>query len=61
MNVDFLILVSSALNIPSRNNLQVDTIWENFDRGLATNDWLTRFIGTRIHHLTLDSSDHYPL
>ena len=31
------------------------------DRGLATNDWLIKFSGTRIHHLSSDSSDHYPL
>ena len=58
MNVDFLILVLSA---PSGNTLQMDTIRERLDRGLATNVWLTRFASTRVHHLTLDSSDHYPL
>ena len=58
MNVDFLILVLSA---PSGNTLQMDTIRERLDRGLATNVWLTRFASTRVHHLTLDSSDHYSL
>ena len=58
MNVDFLILVLSA---PSKNTLQMDTIRERLDKGLATNVWLTRFASTRVHHLTLDSSDHYPL
>ena len=31
------------------------------DNGLATNDWLLKFLGTKIHHLSSDSSDHYPL
>ena len=39
----------------------VHSIWKSLDRGLAINDWLMRFPGTRIHHLTSDSSDHYRL
>lgn len=31
------------------------------DHGLATNDWLIKFSGTRIHHLSSDSSNHCPL
>ena len=31
------------------------------DRGLAIDDWLIKFFGTRIHHLSSDSSDHCPL
>ena len=31
------------------------------DRALATNDWLLRFLGTKVHHLKSDSSDHSPL
>ena len=31
------------------------------DPGLATNDWLLKFLGTKIHHLLSDSLDHYPL
>ena len=31
------------------------------DHGLATNDWLIKFSRTKIHHLSSDSSDHYPL
>ncbi|XP_023908712.1 uncharacterized protein LOC112020382 [Quercus suber] len=37
------------------------SIWEMLDWGLATNEWLMKFIGTRVHHLTSDSSNHYPL
>lgn len=37
------------------------SIWEILDRGLATNDWLMKFPRVRIHHLSSDSSDHYPL
>ena len=37
------------------------SIWERLDRALATNDWLLRFVGTKVHHLKLDSSDHSPL
>ena len=37
------------------------SIWERLDRGLATNDGLLKFLRTKIHHLSFDSSDHYPL
>jgi len=37
------------------------SIWERLDRALATNDWLLRFAGTKVQHLTADSSDHSPL
>lgn len=37
------------------------SIWEVLDRGLATNDWLMKFFGTRIHHIFFDSLDHCPL
>ena len=37
------------------------SIWERLDRALATNDWLLRFAGTKVHHLQADSSDHSPL
>ena len=36
------------------------SIWERLDRGLATNEWLMKFTGTQVHHLTSDSSDHCP-
>ena len=38
-----------------------NSIWERLDRALATNDWLLRFAGTKVHHLQADSSDHSPL
>ena len=31
------------------------------DRGLATNNWLPKYPGTRVQHLRCDSLDHYPL
>ena len=37
------------------------SIWERLDHALASNDWLLRFAGTKVQHLTADSSDHYPL
>ena len=37
------------------------SIWERLDRALATNDLLLRFVGTKVHHLKSDSSDHSPL
>ena len=37
------------------------SIWERLDRGLATQDWLMKFLGTKIHHLHSNSSNHYPL
>lgn len=37
------------------------SIWERLDRGMATNSWLTKLSGSRVHHLHCDSSDHSPL
>ena len=37
------------------------SIWERLDQGLANNDWLMNFSGTRVHHLHSDSSNHSPL
>ncbi|XP_065633926.1 uncharacterized protein LOC136069391 [Quercus suber] len=37
------------------------SIWEKLDRGLATNDWLMKFLGVRIQHLSSNSSNHSPL
>ena len=36
-------------------------VWERLDRGLATNDWLIKFADSWVHHLSLDTFDHYPL
>ena len=35
-------------------------VWERLDRALANNEWLLRFVGTRVHHLTCNSLDHCP-
>ena len=37
------------------------SIWERLDRGLASNLWFLRFLGTQVHHLPCLSSDHCPL
>ena len=37
------------------------SLWERLDRGLANHEWFMKFIGTKIHHLHSDSSDHSPL
>ena len=37
------------------------SIWERLDRGLAMNSWFLKFLGSWVHHLQCDSSDHYPL
>lgn len=36
-------------------------VWERLNRALANNEWLLRFAGTRVHHLTCNSLDHCPL
>ena len=37
------------------------TIAERLDRCLANNEWLVRFGGSMVHHLTCSTSDHSPL
>lgn len=37
------------------------SIWEQLDQGLATNNWFLLFPSTKIHHLPCFSSDHLPL
>ena len=37
------------------------TLWERLDRALANNEWLLRYGGTMVHHLTCSTSDHCPL
>ena len=34
------------------------SIWERLDRGLANNEWLMKFPGTKVHILSSDTSDH---
>ena len=36
------------------------SIWERLDLVLTANDWLLKFLGTKIHHLSSDSSYHCP-
>nr|XP_023913512.1 uncharacterized protein LOC112025077 [Quercus suber] len=37
------------------------TIWEHLDRSVATNDWYSMFLGTKVFHLDVTTSDHKPL
>ena len=37
------------------------TILERLDRSLANNEWLVRFGGSSMHHLTCRISDHSPI
>ena len=37
------------------------SIWESLDRCLANNDWLIKFVGSKVHHLHCSISDHNPL
>ena len=37
------------------------SIQERLDRGLATDNWVSKFLGSRVHHLHYDSSGHSPL
>lgn len=37
------------------------SLWERLDHGLATNDWLMKFLGMRLIHLSSNSSYHSPL
>ena len=38
-----------------------NSIWERLDRGLATNGWFLKFLGSKVYHLQCASSDHRPL
>ena len=37
------------------------SIWERLDRALVNNEWMLRFVDSRVHHLPVISSDHSPL
>ena len=37
------------------------SIWERLDRALVNNEWMLRFVDSRVHHLSVISSDHSPL
>ncbi|XP_075663185.1 uncharacterized protein LOC142632713 [Castanea sativa] len=38
-----------------------NSIWEQLDKGLATNSWFLKFLGSMVHHLQCDLSNHCPL
>lgn len=44
-----------------KNFVDRHSIWERQDRGLANHDWFLKFLGSKVHHLHSDSSDHSPL
>ena len=62
MNVDLQIWASRVVYLLGifffKNG---DSIWERLDKSFANNDWLIRFGGSSIHHLTCNTSDHSPL
>ena len=37
------------------------SVWERLDRGMANSEWMLRFAGTVVHHLSSFSSDHCPI
>ena len=37
------------------------SIWERLDRALVNNEWMLRFVDSRVHHLSVIFSDHSPL
>lgn len=45
----------------SRHFENSNSIWERLDRCLVTSSWFLKFLGTKVHHLRCDSSDHIPL
>ena len=36
-------------------------VWERPVRAVATNEWFSLFLGTKVHHLDVTTSDHKPL
>ena len=37
------------------------SVWERLDRVVATNEWFTMFLNTKIYHLDTTNLDHKPL
>ena len=37
------------------------SIWERLDRCLVNNSWFMKFGGSRVYHLSCNSSDHVPI
>ena len=38
-----------------------NSIWKRLDRSLANSEWLSRFGGSKVHHLNCSTSGHSPL
>ena len=45
----------------SKNNGVEGKIHVRLDRALANNDWLTKFLRTKLHHIAMSTSDHHLL
>lgn len=45
----------------SKNNGVEGRIRVRLDRALINNDWLTKFPGTKFHHIDMSTSDHHLL
>ena len=45
----------------SRHFDKDNSILERLDHGLATNNWFLKFLGTRVHNLRCDPSNHNPI
>jgi len=37
------------------------SIWKRLDKALANNEWMLRFVDSRVHHLSAISSNYNPL
>ena len=37
------------------------SVWERLDRGLATREWMLKFVGTIVHYLPSFTSYHCPI
>ena len=42
----------------SKNNGEEGRIWVRLDRALANNEWIAKFPGTKLHHISMSSFDH---
>ena len=45
----------------SKNNGVEGKIHVRLDRAIANNDWLTKFLRTKLHHIAMSTSDHHLL
>lgn len=37
------------------------SIWERLDKAVATNDWFSMYLDTKVYHLNVTTSDHKPI